>query len=76
MRIVAKPQDYTFRKGHLIGLVLRTEILEWNLPKPDPTCISAACATVRIDWELGKTRLVLPVVGAPADPATLFDTRR
>jgi hypothetical protein len=27
---------------------------------------------VRIDWELGKTRVVLPVVDAPADPAALF----
>ena len=50
------------------------DALEWNLPKPDPTCTTAACATVRIDWELGKTRLVLPVVGAPAGAATLFDT--
>jgi X-Pro dipeptidyl-peptidase len=72
MRIVAKPQDYTFRKGHLIGLALQTEILEWNLPKPDPGCTTAACTTVRIDWEQGKTRVVLPVVDAPADPAALF----
>jgi len=72
MRIVAKPQDYTFRKGHLIGLALQTEILEWNLPKPDPTCTTAACTSVRIDWELGKTRVVLPIVDAPADPAALF----
>jgi predicted acyl esterase len=72
MRIVAKPQDYTFRKGHLIGLAIQTEILEWNLPKPDPSCTTAACTSVRIDWELGKTRVVLPVVGAPADPAALF----
>jgi X-Pro dipeptidyl-peptidase len=72
MRIVAKPQDYTFRKGHLIGLVIQTEILEWNLPKPYSGCTSAACASVRIDWELGKTRVVLPVVGAPADPGKLF----
>lgn len=72
MRIVAKPQDYTFRKGHLIGLVVQTEILEWNLPKPDPGCTTAACFSVRIDWEVGKTRVVLPVVDAPADPAKLF----
>jgi len=72
MRIVAKPQDYTFRKGHLIGLALQTEILEWNVPKFDPTCTALACASVRIDWELGKTRVVLPVVDAPGDPAGLF----
>jgi hypothetical protein len=73
MRIVTKPEDYTFRKGHLIGLALQTEILEWNIPKPDPTCTAAACTSVRIDWELGKTRVVLPVVDAPGDPAALFD---
>jgi X-Pro dipeptidyl-peptidase len=72
MRIVAKPQDYTFRRGHLIGLAIQTEIVEWNLPKPYPGCTTVACASVRIDWELGRTRLVLPVVDAPADPATLF----
>jgi X-Pro dipeptidyl-peptidase len=74
MRIVAKPQDYTFRSGHLIGLVIQTEILEWNLPKFDPSCTAPGCASVRIDWELGKTRLVLPVVDAPADPAALFSS--
>jgi X-Pro dipeptidyl-peptidase len=72
-RIVAKPQDYTFRKGHLVGLAVQTEILEWNLPKFDPSCTTPACSTVRVDWELGKTRVVLPVVDAPTDPATLFD---
>jgi X-Pro dipeptidyl-peptidase len=75
MRIVAKPQDYTFRRGHLIGLAIQTEVLEWNLPKPYAACTTAACASVRIDWELGKTRLVLPVVDAPADPASLFGPR-
>jgi X-Pro dipeptidyl-peptidase len=72
MRIVEKPQDYTFRMGHLIGLVVQTEIDEWSVPKPYAGCTSADCATVRVDWEEGKTRVVLPVVSAPADPAALF----
>jgi X-Pro dipeptidyl-peptidase len=72
MGIVAKPQDYTFRQGHLIGLAIQTEIVDWNLPKFDPSCMAPACATVRIDWELGKTRVVLPVVDAPSEPGTLF----
>ncbi len=73
MRVVEKPQDYTFRKGHLIGLVVQTEIDEWSLPKAYAECSSADCATVRVDWEQGKTRVVLPVVDAPTDPAALFD---
>lgn len=72
MTIVEKPQDYTFRAGHLIGLNVQTEILEWSLPKAYPDCASVACSTVRIDWEAGRTTVTLPVVNAPANPAVLF----
>ncbi|HEX2196243.1 MAG TPA: CocE/NonD family hydrolase C-terminal non-catalytic domain-containing protein, partial [Actinomycetota bacterium] len=86
-KIVMKPQDYVFRKGHVIGLQIASEILEWHVPKPPPGCDSvdpgsfnpnnatpqAQCAFFRIDWDKSQTRLVLPVVNAPKDPMDLFD---
>ena len=84
MTVVMKPQDYTFRKGHMIGLQVATEILEWHLPKAiagcegiqsvDPTAEGQpACAFFQIDWTEAQTKLILPVVNAPKDPADLFD---
>jgi X-Pro dipeptidyl-peptidase len=75
MTVVTKPQDYTFKKGHIIGLNIQTEINEWSLPKPYPGCdtVSDQCPFVRVNWEGGKTRLVLPVVNAPKKPMMLFD---
>ncbi|MDQ3915170.1 MAG: CocE/NonD family hydrolase [Actinomycetota bacterium] len=86
MTVVMKPQDYTFRAGHQIGLQVATEILEWHLPKPisdcagfDPAAIdpnspqAPACAYFKIDWEKSQTKLILPVVNAPKDPSDLFD---
>jgi X-Pro dipeptidyl-peptidase len=72
VKIVEKPQDYTFRRGHLIGLMVQTEIDDWSLPKLYPGCLTLACTTVRVHWEGGDTAVVLPVVGAPDDPTTLF----
>ena len=73
MTVVMKPQDYVFRKGHYIALNIQTEINEWSLPKPYP-CSSARCPIVQIDWEKGQTRLTLPVVDGPRNPADLFVT--
>ena len=73
MTIVEKPQDYTFKKGHFIGLNVQTEIADWSVPKA-PDCAGAACNLVRVNWESGETTVTLPVVGAPRDPATLFQT--
>jgi X-Pro dipeptidyl-peptidase len=70
--IVEKPQDYTFKQGHFIGLNVQTEINDWSLPKADPDCITALCSLVRVNWENGETTLTLPVVNAPKNPATLF----
>jgi X-Pro dipeptidyl-peptidase len=72
--IVEKPQDYTFKKGHLIGLNVQTEINDWSLPKPLAGCVTLACNTVRINWEAGKTAVTLPIVGAPKNPAILFES--
>ena len=74
MKVVAHPQDYTFKKGHIIGLSIQTEINEWSVPKPYPGCEnpSQECPFVRINWEGGKTRLTLPVVNGPKDPYSLF----
>jgi X-Pro dipeptidyl-peptidase len=71
MKIVEKPQDYTFKKGHLIGLNISTEITEWNLAKPYP-CSAPGCETVQIDWTKGQTKLVLPVVGSPEKAGAAF----
>jgi X-Pro dipeptidyl-peptidase len=83
MNIVLNPQDYTFKKGHHIGLMIATEINEWSIPKPypcapDPTAADPAasvtgCANVRVMWENGGTKLTLPLVN-PGDPETLFST--
>ena len=72
--IVEKPQDYTFKKGHFIGLNVQTEINEWSLPKAYSACTSVVCNTVRVNWEKGETTVTLPVVNAPRTPATLFDS--
>ena len=71
MTIVEKPQDYTFKKGHLIGLNISTEITEWNVPKPYP-CTTPGCETIQIDWLGGQTKLILPIVGAPAEAGAPF----
>jgi X-Pro dipeptidyl-peptidase len=71
--VVEKPTDYTFKKGHFIGLNIQTEINEWSIPKPYP-CSSPDCVFVRVLWEKGQTRLVLPIVNAPRNPARLFQS--
>jgi hypothetical protein len=78
--VVAHPQDYVFKKGHYIGLNIQTEIIEWMLSKPYPGCdaipdpqTESGCAFVKVAWQEGRTRLILPVVNAPKNPASLFD---
>jgi predicted acyl esterase len=61
MTVVEKPLDYTFRKGHVIGLNVSTEIAEWTVPKPYP-CATASCPSVELNWAGGGVRLILPVV--------------
>ena len=86
LTIVAKPQDYTFKAGHVVGLNIQTEINEWSLPKQYPGCDRAPeppppagsstaedCTNFYIDWKEAKTRLILPVVDAPRDLMDLFD---
>ena len=78
MTVVTKPQDYTFKKGHYLGLQIATEINEWSIPKIYP-CSSAAvpgqdgdCVFINVLWEEGKTRVILPVVKGPRDGGELF----
>ncbi|HEX2240924.1 MAG TPA: CocE/NonD family hydrolase [Actinomycetota bacterium] len=71
MTVVQKPIDYTFQKGHVIGLNIQTEINEWSIPKPYP-CTSPDCPFVFINWSEGRTRLILPVVNPPKDFGSLF----
>ena len=72
--VVEKPTDYTFRAGHRIGLSVQTEVNEWMVAKPYPGCDGAAdaCALFRVHWEGGRSKLVLPVVGAPRNTTKLF----
>ena len=63
MTVVQKPQDYTFKKGHSIGLSIQTEIADWGIPKPYPGCDSPLCNTVTLGWKTGRTKLILPAVG-------------
>lgn len=63
MTVVQKPQDYTFKKGHSIGLSIQTEIADWGIPKLYPGCDSPLCNTVTLGWKTGRTKLILPVVG-------------
>ena len=72
MTVVQKPTDYTFKKGHQIGLQVAGEIIEWHVPKVYP-CQSDVCANIKLDWENGQTRVVLPVVNGPRNPMDLFD---
>jgi X-Pro dipeptidyl-peptidase len=70
LTIVAKPQDYVFRKGHSIGLLIMDNQAEWVVPKPYDDPAGGQGATVTVDTS-GKTVLHLPVVGK-ADARTLF----
>lgn len=74
------PVDYTFLKGHHIGLNIQTEILEWALPKPYPGCDATpdpsartGCSYMNIDWAKARTRLIVPIVDAPKNIRSLFD---
>ncbi len=73
MTVVQKPTDYIFKKGHYIGLQIQTEINEWAVPKPYP-CTTLDCTKVRVHWEKGQTRVVLPIVNAPSNPSNLFES--
>jgi X-Pro dipeptidyl-peptidase len=73
--VVTKPQDYTFKKGHYIGLQIQTEIIDWAVPKVYPGCDSMdqRCTNFYINWLEGKTSVILPVVNGPRDGSDLFD---
>ena len=73
MTVVHKPVDYTFKKGHLIGLNIQSELNEWVLSKPYP-CTSEACLNVTVHLMDGKTQLFLPIVNGPRNPRDLFVT--
>lgn len=84
--VVTKPQDYVFKKDHIIALNLSTEIIDWMIPKPYPGCDSAgphsdttqeaqlSCSEYRLEWGEGKSRVIIPVVGR-ASPKALFHDR-
>jgi X-Pro dipeptidyl-peptidase len=60
--VVAKPQDYTFRKGHSIGLLVMGEQLEWVVAKPYDDPAKPGAPIVTLDTS-GKTVVHLPLVG-------------
>ncbi len=63
LTLVAKPQDYTFRKGHAIGLLIMETHEEWVVPKAYDDPAGGQGGTVTVDTS-GKTYLNLPVVGS------------
>ena len=63
LTVVAKPQDYTFRAGHSIGLLIMAEQTEWVTPKAYDDPAGGQGATVTVDTN-GGTILTLPVVGS------------
>ena len=67
----AHPVDYTFKKGHYIGLNLQTEIIEWMKSKPYTGLISPDSTHIKIEWTGGKTGITLPVVGG-GSPESYF----
>ncbi len=64
------PQDYTFKTGSRIGLLLQGSNTVWAVPG-SPGLISYAMGKVASVTDVG-TNLVLPIVNPPADPKALF----
>ena len=64
---IMKPQDYTFKAGHRIGVVLAGSNVMWT--RPD---VPALTTTVHHDGGATGTSLRLPIVNPPADTAALF----
>jgi X-Pro dipeptidyl-peptidase len=64
------PQDYTFKAGNRIGLMLQGSNAIWAVPG-NPGLVSYAMGPVAGVTPVGA-HLSLPVVGPPQDPATLF----
>ena len=64
---IMKPQDYTFKKGNRIGVVMAASNVLWA--RPD---VPALTTTVHHGPGATGTSLRLPVVNPPADPAALF----
>jgi X-Pro dipeptidyl-peptidase len=62
VQIATKPQDYTFKKGHSVGINFQSEIIEWAKSKAYP-CQSAECVRYILDWTKGDVQVILPVVG-------------
>ncbi|MFN2624476.1 MAG: CocE/NonD family hydrolase C-terminal non-catalytic domain-containing protein, partial [Mycobacteriales bacterium] len=68
--IPAKPQDYIFRRGHAIGLLVMNEQLEWVVTKPYDDPLAGQGVAMTVD-NSGKTVLHLPLVGT-LNPRSLF----
>lgn len=64
------PQDYTFKAGSRIGLILQGSNSVWAVPG-NPGLISYAMGPVSGQTNVG-TSLQLPLVNPPSDPAALF----
>ena len=69
-RVTFLPQDYTFKAGNRIGLMLQGSNSVWAVPG-NPGLISYAMGPVPDLAPVG-TSLQLPLVAPPSDPAELF----
>jgi X-Pro dipeptidyl-peptidase len=64
---IMKPQDYTFKAGNRIGVVLAATNVMWTLPE-----VPGMTTTVHHGGGATGTSLRLPIVNPPADSAALF----
>lgn len=69
-RVTFLPQDYTFKKGSRIGLILQGSNTVWAVPG-SPGTISYAMGKVADVTDIGSF-VSLPVVNPPSNPAALF----
>jgi len=66
------PQDYTFRAGHRVGLLVMSSNRIWAVPGTPQLTVNIANGPIAGMDEITGSSLVLPVVGAPEDPSELF----
>ena len=62
--VVMKPQNYTFKKGHRIGVLVMGSNAAWARPEGPQQ--------LTVHHGASGTTLTLPIVNPPANPAALF----
>jgi X-Pro dipeptidyl-peptidase len=70
-RVSFLPQDYTFKAGNRIGVILQGSNTVWAVPG-NPGMMSYAMGGAVPGQDQVGTSLILPLVNPPSDPAALF----